>query len=46
MTEMREFAQHSDQLEKRGVRLIPISVDDQQHAHDVFENVADKKVRS
>jgi peroxiredoxin len=43
MTELREFAQHSDELDKLGIRLIPISVDDQQHAHDVWEKAADKK---
>ena len=42
MTELREFAQQSDEFEKLGVRLVPISVDDQQHAHDVWEK-ADKK---
>jgi peroxiredoxin len=43
MTELREFARHSDELDKAGVRLIPISVDDQQHAHDVWEKAAEKK---
>jgi peroxiredoxin len=43
MTELREFARHSDDLEKLGVRLVPISVDDQQHAHDVWEKAAEKK---
>ena len=43
MTELREFAQHSNELNALGVRLVPISVDDQQHAHEVWEKVADKK---
>jgi peroxiredoxin len=43
MTELREFARHSSELEKLGVRLVPISVDDQQHAREVWENVAEKK---
>ena len=43
MTEMSDFADHSDELAKLGVRLIPISVDDQQHAHDVWEKAARKK---
>jgi alkyl hydroperoxide reductase subunit AhpC len=43
MNELREFARHSDDLEKLGVRLIPISVDDQEHAHDVWEKAAEKK---
>lgn len=43
MTELREFARHNDELNKLGVRLIPISTDDQQHAHDVWEKAAEKK---
>jgi len=43
MTELREFARHSEDLEKLGVWLVPISVDDLQHAHDVWEKVAEKK---
>lgn len=43
MAELREFARHSDDLEKLGVRLIALSVDDQQHAHDVWEKAAGKK---
>jgi peroxiredoxin len=43
MAELREFARHSSELERLGVRLVPISVDDQQHAREVWENVADKK---
>ncbi len=43
MTELREFARHSEDLDKLGVRLIPISVDDQQHAHETWERVAEKK---
>ncbi len=43
MTELREFARHSEDLDKLGVRLIPISVDDQQHAHEAWEKVAEKK---
>lgn len=42
MTELRGFARHSDALPRLDVRLIPISTDDQQHAHDVWEKVADK----
>jgi alkyl hydroperoxide reductase subunit AhpC len=40
MTELREFARHSSDLDSIGVRLIPLSVDNQQHAHDVWEKVA------
>lgn len=43
MTELREFARHSDDLNKIGVRLVPISVDNQQHARQIWENVAEKK---
>jgi peroxiredoxin len=43
MTEMSDFADHSDELVKLDVRLIPISVDDQQHAHEVWEKAARKK---
>jgi peroxiredoxin Q/BCP len=43
MTEMSDFADHSDELAKLGVRLIPISVDDQEHAHEVWEKAANKK---
>ncbi len=43
MTELREFARHSDVLQRLGVRLVPISVDDRQHAHDVWEKVAEEK---
>ncbi len=43
MTELREFAQRSEELEKLGVRLVPISVDDQAHAHDVWEKAGAKK---
>ncbi len=43
MTELREFARQSQDLEKLNVRLIAISVDDQLHAHDVWEKVADRK---
>ena len=43
MTELREFARYSEELDKLGVRLIPISVDDQQRAHEAREKVAEKK---
>lgn len=44
MTELREFAQHSGDLEELDVRLIAISVDDQSHAHEVWEKAADRKL--
>lgn len=43
MTELREFARHSDDLAKLDVRLVPISVDDQRSAHNAWEKVAAKK---
>ena len=43
MTELREFARHSDDLAKLDVRLVPISVDDQQHAREAWQKAADKK---
>ena len=43
MTELREFAQHSQDLAMLDVRLVPISVDDRQHAREAWENAADKK---
>lgn len=43
MTEMSDFADHSDELAKLRVTLIPISVDDQEHAHEVWEKVAKEK---
>ena len=43
MAELREFARHSNDLDELHVLLVPISVDDQQDAHDAWEKVADKK---
>jgi alkyl hydroperoxide reductase subunit AhpC len=43
MTELREFARQSEDLAKRDVRLVPISVDDQQHAREAWEKAANKK---
>jgi peroxiredoxin len=43
MTELREFARHSEDLAKLDVRLVPISVDDQRGAHDAWEKVAERK---
>jgi len=43
MTELREFARHSKELDEMHVHLLPISVDDQQHADEVWEKVAEKK---
>jgi alkyl hydroperoxide reductase subunit AhpC len=40
MTELREFARRSEELDKLG---IPISVDDQHDAHEAWQKVAEKK---
>jgi peroxiredoxin len=43
MTELRGLAQHAEELDQRKVKVIAISVDDQEHAHDVWDKVASKK---
>jgi peroxiredoxin len=43
MTELREFAQRSNDFEKLGVRIIGISVDDQEHAREAWEKAGAKK---
>ena len=43
MAELREFAQRSSDLNRLCVLLVPVSVDDQQHAHEVWEKVANEK---
>lgn len=43
MMELREFAQHSDDFEKLGVRVIGISVDDQEHAREAWAKAGSKK---
>ena len=43
MTQLREFAQRSSDFEKLGVKVVAISVDDQEHATKVWEQSAMKK---
>lgn len=43
MRQLREFAQHADEFNTGNARLIAISVDDQEHAHMVWNNPGDKK---
>jgi peroxiredoxin len=43
MNELREFARHSKDLENLGVRLIPISADDQEHAREAWGKAAERK---
>src|SRR5690348_7728378 len=45
MAELRGLAQQMEQFEKLKVKVVAISVDDQQHAHDVWEKVAQQKIR-
>jgi len=44
MTELRGLAQKASEFEKLKVKLVAISVDDQQHAHDIWDKVAQQKV--
>jgi alkyl hydroperoxide reductase subunit AhpC len=43
MTELRGLAQHAEELDQRKVKVIAISVDDQEHAHEVWDKVASRK---
>ena|SRR5215471_11346602 len=43
MTQLREFAQHKDDFEKLKVRVVCISVDDQEHAHMVWEKPGNRQ---
>ncbi len=43
MMQLREFARQSKLFADRDARILAISVDDREHAHDVWEKVADKK---
>jgi len=43
MNQLREFAQHSDEFAKANARLVAISVDDQEHAHMVWNKPGDHK---
>lgn len=40
MRQLREFAQHAGEFEQAKARLIAISVDDQEHAHLVWDKQA------
>jgi len=44
MTELRGLAQKASEFEKLNVKVVGISVDDQQHAHDVWDKVAQQKI--
>ncbi len=43
MTQLREFARQSQQLVDRNTSILAISVDDREHAHQVWEKVVDRK---
>jgi peroxiredoxin len=43
MTELRGLAQKAQELANLGVKVVAISVDDQAHAREVWEKVAEKK---
>lgn len=44
MTELRGLAQHVADFEKLGVKIVAISVDDQQHTHEVWDKVTNQKI--
>ena len=44
MTELRGLAQKASAFQKLNVKVVGISVDDQQHAHDVWDKVAQQKI--
>ena len=43
MTELRGLVQQASEFEKLKVKVVAISVDDQQHAHDVWDKVVQQK---
>ena len=43
MTQLREFAQHKDDFDKLNVWVVCISVDDQEHAHMVWEKPGNRQ---
>jgi peroxiredoxin len=43
MRQLREFAQHSGEFEQAKAHLVAISVDDQEHAHLVWDKKAGRK---
>jgi peroxiredoxin len=43
MNQLREFAQHGDEFQKMNVRLVALSVDDQEHAHMVWDKKGGRK---
>ncbi len=43
MTELRGLARQADEFEKLGVRVVGVSVDNQEQAHTVWESAAQKR---
>lgn len=43
MTQLREFARRSSEFQKLGVTLVGLSVDDQEHAHKVWDEVGRRR---
>lgn len=43
MRQLREFAQHADEFEQAQARMVAVSVDDQEHAHLVWDKQARHK---
>ncbi|MBI1740656.1 MAG: redoxin domain-containing protein [Candidatus Koribacter versatilis] len=43
MRQLREFAQHADEFDHLKARLVAVSVDDQEHAHLVWDKMAGRK---
>jgi len=43
MRQLREFAQHAGDFEQAKARLVAVSVDDQEHAHLVWDKQASHK---
>ena len=43
MSQLREFAQHSQEFEAQNVRIVAISVDDVEHARQVWDQKVQRK---
>jgi peroxiredoxin len=43
MRQLREFAQHASEFDQVKARMVAISVDDQEHAHLVWDKQTDRK---
>jgi peroxiredoxin len=43
MRQLREFAQHKSEFDRLHVRVVGVSVDDQEHARMVWETVTDQQ---